>query len=452
MKRVLVVDDERRMRRTIQIAIEQIGIESLAADSGAVALETLRRERVDLVLADLKMPEMDGLELLAHIREEDPEIPVIVLTAYGTIESAVAAMKLGAFDYVLKPFDTAALARTIENALALRQYRSENRFLREQIRGPLPDDGLGRSDAMRRVQELIDRIAPTASPVLVTGETGVGKEVVAKRIHDASPRHEKLFVPINCAAIPAELLESELFGHARGAFTGAVAERAGKFQLADGGTLFLDEIGDMPATLQAKLLRVLEENVIEPVGSNKRIAVDVRFVAATHRDLPARIRDGAFREDLYYRLAVFVIDLPPLRERREDLAPLAQRFLDQFRREVGKPPLALSAAAVAVLAQHAWPGNVRELRNVMERAAVLCPEEEVSPDFFRHLLGLPAEGGGDLAPTAPLDFALEPALDAYERHLILRALRETSDNKAQAAKLLGIGERTLWHKLKKHEL
>jgi len=451
MPRVLVVDDERKMRRVLQIMLEQMGVESVAADNGDQAIEHFDGEKVDLVLTDLKMPGMSGVELLERIRMFDPDVPVIVLTAHGTVETAVAAMKRGAFDYILKPFDVQAIEIVIRNALEMRRYRTENRFLKQQVGAATAFEELvGGSPAMRAIYEVIDQVAPTRTAVLITGETGTGKELVARAIHKRSPRADKLFVPLNCAAIPPDLLESELFGHARGAFTGAHAERVGKFELADGGTLFLDEIGDMAYPLQAKLLRVLQEGVIERIGSNKAIAVDVRVVSSTNRDLAASIREGRFREDLYYRLNVFRIQLPPLRERREDIGELAAFFLRQFGEELGKGPMSLTAEALQVLEQYALPGNVRELRNLMERAAVLCPASPVDVSLLRVLLPLPPAVAPPETTVEPL--RLEPAVEDVERKLILRALGVANDNKAEAARLLGVSERTLWYKLKRYGL
>ena len=449
MTTVLVADDERKMRRILQMLLERMGVESVAAESAEQAVERFESERIDLVLTDLRMPGASGIDLLARVRELDPEVPVIVMTAYGTIETAVEAMKHGAFDYVLKPFDLDAIELIIGKALEMRRYRTENRFLREQVQPtPGPESLIGTSPGMQAVFELIRRVAPTKSSVLITGETGTGKELVARAVHDVSPRRARFFVALNCAAIPSELLESELFGHTRGAFTGADRERTGKFELADGGTLFLDEIGDMAYPLQAKLLRVLQEGVIERIGSNKRIAVDVRVLSSTHRDLAAAIRDGRFREDLFYRLDVFQIELPPLRARPEDVVPLAAHFLDRFARDLGKPHFTLTPAASRVLEQHDWPGNVRELQNLMERVAVLSDGPEVEAGFFRPFLPEPSV---DVPLGEPREdsLLLGPAVEALERKMILRALGAATDNKAQAARLLGMSERTLWYKLKR---
>jgi len=449
MSRALVVDDERKMRRVLQMLLEKMEIASVAAESGEEALDYLTRERVDLVLSDLRLPGMSGIDLLARVRESDPDVPFIVLTAYGTVETAVEAMKRGAFDYVLKPFDVEALELVVRKALEMQRYRAENRFLREQANAiPSFESLIGSSPAIEAVYDLIRRVAPARSAVLITGETGTGKELVARAVHKLGTRSDALFVPINCAAIPAELLESELFGHTRGAFTGAQDSRMGKFESADGGTLFLDEIGDMPIALQAKLLRVLEDGVIERIGSNKRIPVDVRVVSSTNRDLEARIAAGDFREDLYYRLNVLHIALPPLRERREDIHALAAAFLSRFAAELGKHPATLTAEALRLLERHDWPGNVRELQNLMERAVVLSDGPEIGPGAFPGLAQVPDD------PTEPAheDLALEPAIEEFERKLILRALAATNDNKARAARLLGVSERTLWYKLKRYRL
>jgi two-component system response regulator AtoC len=358
-------------------------------------------------------------------------------------------MKLGAVDYLQKPFDVDALEAVIGRALDHSRFRVENRFLREEIGGGTPlGDLVGRSPAISAVFDLLRQVAPTRSSVLVTGETGTGKELVARAIHELSPRKEKLFVALNCTAIPAELLESELFGHVRGAFSGAHADRVGKFQAADEGTLFLDEIGDMDVRLQAKLLRVLQEGVIEPLGTNRRIAVDVRIVSSTHRDLEAAMREGRFREDLFFRLNVFHVKLPPLRERKDDILALADSFLAGFARDLGKPGLRLAAEALPALERYAWPGNVRELRNLMERAAVLSAGEVVGAALVTSLVRTEAEP----RRAESEDLNLERSLAALERRMILEALAASGDDKLAAAQRLGIGERTLWTKLKKHAL
>jgi two-component system response regulator AtoC len=445
MKRLLILDDDAKQRRVLQILARKIGFDGVPAGGAEEALASFRAQRCDLVVTDLQMPGRDGMDFLRELRAVDTEVPVIVLTGHATVATAVEAMKLGAVDYLQKPFDVDALEIIVRRALDHSRSRLENRFLREQAAHEAGfEQIIGSAPAMQPVFDLLRQVAPTRSTVLITGETGTGKELAARAIHALSPRKDKLFVPLNCSAIPGELLESELFGHTRGAFTGATGDRVGKFQAADEGTLLLDEIGDMDLRLQTKLLRVLQEGVIEPLGSNRRIAVDVRVIAATHCDLRQHVKEGKFREDLFYRLNVLEVRLPPLRERREDIPALAPAFLAQFARDLGRPPLALSADAVQVLQGYAWPGNVRELRNLMERAAVLGADGMVGASLVRSFL--PAE-----APPQPQDSpGLEPALDALERRLILDALVASSDNKHRAAELLGIGERTLWTKLKKH--
>jgi two-component system response regulator AtoC len=446
VKRVLIVDDDRRTRRVLQIVVERLGLESIAFENAEAALAVLQEESVALILSDLRMPGTDGIAFLRRLRALDAQVPVVILTAYGTVEAAVEAMKLGAVDFVAKPFDVDALEILIRRSLEASRHRSEHRYLREQAdASPDFDDLVGRSSPMQTVFDLIRKVAPTKSAVLVTGETGTGKELVARAIHRLSSRRGQLFVPLNCAAIPAELLESELFGHVRGAFSGADCDREGRFGAADGGTLFLDEIGDMDQRLQAKLLRALEEGVIEPVGSNRRVRVDVRIVSSTNRDLEAAIRSGSFREDLFYRLNVFRIEIPPLRARSGDVPDLAASFLRGFANDLGKRPLHLADSAAAALQRYAWPGNVRELRNVMERAAVLATTTEVDADLLAGLL--PSDRDESSA-----GFDLAAAVAETERRTILRALAATGDSKPEAARLLGIGERTLWTKLKKHGL
>lgn len=447
--RILVVDDEAKMRRVLELMLSQMGCRVETAADGEEALALLARQPVDLVITDLRMPRLDGLGLLRRLREQGSEVPVIVITAYGTVESAVAAMKQGAFDYLLRPFELDTLEAVVRRALDMSQMRQENRFLRDELEkgwGGL----IGRSQAMQRVFEAIEQVAPTRASVLLLGETGTGKEVVARAIHRASPRARQLFVAVNCAAIPADILESELFGHVRGAFTGAHKDRVGKFELAQGGTLFLDEITEMPFPLQAKLLRVLQEKTVERLGSNRAIELDIRIIAATNRDPQEAVAEKKLREDLYYRLNVFTIELPPLRERREDVPLLARHFLEQHAAEFGYPCPDLSPEALAWLQNYAWPGNVRELENMMERALVLTRGQTPVT-----LAQLPVTGAAAAPPDPDPeddDLTLAPQVAALEQRLIRRALERSGDNKAEAARLLGISERTLWYKLKKYGL
>jgi len=448
MKRVIIVDDDRRTRRVLQILLERLELESSAFENAEDALGFLGREKVALVLTDLKMPRVDGIEFMRALRALDESVPVIMLTAYGTLETAVEAMKLGAVDYLTKPFDVDVLEALIRRCLELSRHRTENRYFRELVdRAPGFEEIVGDTPAMQEVFDLVRRVAPTRSVVLITGETGTGKELVARAIHNLSPRSAELFVPLNCTAIPAELMESEFFGHARGSFSGAHADRDGKFQAADGGTLFLDEIGDMDYALQAKLLRVLQENVIQPVGSNRQIPVDVRIISSTNRNLEAAVEEGRFREDLFYRINVLRIETPPLSERRADIPKLAAAFLTQFGNELGKGEMFLTDEAAQLLRDSEWRGNVRELRNIVERAAVLAVSNEIDAHQMRSLLPRVSE---EAAESEDLDLAA--AVSEVERKTILRALAATGDNKAEAASRLGIGERTLWTKLKRHGL
>jgi two-component system response regulator AtoC len=449
MKRqILVVDDEPSMRRILEIMLQKIGHQVLSAGNGIEALTLFKRETVDLVMTDLRMPEMDGLELLQHIQQIDPEIPVIVITAHGTIDTAVTAMKHGASDYIQRPFDLDVLELAVTRALNTEDIARQNAFLRHEIErgwGAF----IGASQPMQHVYTLIQRAGPSKAAVLITGETGTGKELAARAIHQASPRKDKLFVPINCAAIPADILESELFGHEKGAFTGAVKERIGKFEFAAGGTVFLDELTEMPLALQAKLLRVLQENMLERLGGNRAIELDIRVIAATNRDPLQAIQEGKLREDLYYRLNVVAIKLPSLRERREDIPALIKHFLGKH----GSPHANLDPVLPVAMQNYAWPGNVRELENAVERALILGNDTLFAENVFPSQIS-PAKPGvaSNVAPIAvavPLQ-PLNQAVEALEADLIDRALNQTENNKARAAALLDISERTLWYKLKKY--
>lgn len=460
IKTVLAVDDEPHMLRLLEISLRQAGYRPLTARDGREALETIHTQHVDCVVTDLHMPYMSGLQLLKAIRSgrpddaqdksrpganANPDLPVIIVTAQGEVKTAIDAMKSGASDYILRPFDLEELELAIARALSFARLVVENQFLRED---KVSNVGLvGSSSAMQQLFESIRQVAPEKATVLIAGETGTGKELVARAIHAGSPRSEGLFVAVNCAAIPHEMLESELFGHEKGAFTGAIKERIGKFELADGGTLFLDEVTEMPLPLQAKLLRALQENVIERVGGNRPITVDIRVVAATNRDPREAIKDGKLREDLYYRLNVFRIDLPALKTRKSDIPELARHFLARRRVDI-------SQEAVNALTGYDWPGNVRELENVLERAAIISGNQTILP---RHL---PVEMGSQAVtaeavepvPAAASSLALPPAIEALERRLIMAALAQTHGNKSKAAKVLEISERSLWYKLSQYDM
>ncbi len=451
-QRVLVVDDEPKMQRVLEIMLHKMGHEVLLAGDGQAALALAQREAVDLVMTDLRMPGMDGIALLSALRAHGVNVPVILLTAYGTVESAVAAMKQGAYDYILRPFDVEAVEVVVTRALAQERVQRENQFLREEIEKGW-GEFIGRSAAMQQQYELIRQVAGSTTSVLITGETGTGKELAARAIHRASPRREALFVPINCAAIPIELLESELFGHTKGAFTGADKERMGKFEMADGGTVFLDEVTEMPVPLQAKLLRVLQENHIERLGSNRRAAIDIRVITATNQDVRRALRQGTLREDLFYRLNVFTITMPPLRDRLEDIPLLADHFIEKHGPRLGRGHPTLSAEALLRLQSYAWPGNVRELENVIERALVLSRGEQIEVQHLPREIVTATEIAAlpEATPLSP-SLSLIPAVERLERALVIQALRQAADNKAKAARLLEISERAIWYKIKKYGL
>ena len=436
MKIVLVVDDDAALRESLAEALGDLGYMPVMAPDGSSALERLDRGRVDAVLLDLRMPGLDGMEVLRRIRALPQPPPVAVLTAVPTAANTIEAMRLGAVDHLAKPIGRAELAALVGRMLPAEAARVSNAM------PPTDEDTLvGGSASMRSVQKAIGMLADSDASVLITGETGTGKEVVARAIHRHGRRAARPFVALNCAAIPAELLESQLFGHTRGAFTGAVSDTLGSFRAANGGTLFLDEIGDMAPPLQAKLLRVLQERVVTPLGG-KPVAVDVRIVSATHRDLALAVKDGQFREDLFYRLGVVPLALPPLRDRLADIIELAEHFLALF----GKTTHRLSAEAAARLLAHDWPGNVRELRNAMERVATLGRRDVVAADDLDFLRGsgLPAE------PITGTD--LPGAIARLEQAMIRRALSDSAGNRSEAARRLGIHRQLLHEKLKRYEI
>ena len=455
-RQILVVDDEPKMRRVLEIMLQKMGHRVLVAGDGIEALALFEAHAVDLVITDLRMPPgMDGIALLARMRAMGSDVPVMVITAHGTIETAVTAMKHGACDYILRPFDLNVVEHAVARVLNDTEVARQNAFLRQEIERGW-DAFVGTSQPMQTVYELIQQVGPSKASVLISGETGTGKELAARAVHNASSRREQLFVPINCAAIPADILESELFGYEKGAFTGAVKERVGRFELADGGTIFLDELTEMPLALQAKLLRVLQENTIERLGGNRVIHLDLRVIAATNRDPLDAVHSGKLREDLYYRINVFSIVLPPLRARTEDIAGLVEHFIAKH----GHPSEGthLAPAARARLEAYAWPGNVRELENMVERALILSGGGTLEE---RHFLleprGLEARGPDVHAASPPAAAVKAPppltqAIEDLEARLIEDALARADGNKARAAALLDISERTLWYKLKKYRL
>ncbi|MCS6815777.1 MAG: sigma-54 dependent transcriptional regulator [Blastocatellia bacterium] len=439
--RILIVDDEAVVRESLGNWFREEGYLVDVAGSGKETLQKLAESSYDLFLIDIKMPGMDGLQLQRRIREIAPDATIIIMTAYASVETAVEAMKQGAYDYIVKPFDPDQLEHVIRNAVERKQLVAENIRLRERLQEmELFHEIIGQSPAIRRVLEQIRLVAMSDTTVLIRGESGTGKELVARAIHANSPRRYMPIVIVNCGALAEGVIESELFGHEKGAFTGAHYRRKGKFELADGGTLFLDEIGDISLKTQVDLLRVLEEKKIFRVGGNTPISVDFRLIAATNKDLEALVAEGKFREDLYYRINVFSITIPPLRERREDIPLLAEHFLKKFARSMNKPVHGISTAAMALLQQYDWPGNVRELQNAIERAVLVCRGREIQPE------DLP------LYVNEARESAVGKTLAEVERQHIARILQETGWNISQAARLLGIDRVTLYNKIRKYQL
>ena len=448
-RKILVVDDETKMLRVLELHLEGAGYDVVKAPSAEKALEVLDASpnsdgNFVLALTDLRLPGLDGLELLKRLNRDRPSLPVIVMTAFGSIETAVAAMKAGASDYILKPFSLEDLMITIERVLEFHALRSENVKLRAELGRRYDFEQIvGRSPKMQDVFEAAARVAPTRATVLLGGESGTGKGLLARAIHYHSPRREAPFVKINCSAIPENLMESELFGYEKGAFTGAVQSHSGKFEQADGGTVFLDEIGDVPPPVQVKLLRVLQEREFERLGSTKTTHVDVRIIAATNQDLRAALEQGTFREDLYYRLNVVPVNLPPLRERKEDIPHLVDHFLQKFATDTGHRARSLSPGAIDKLQKYHWPGNVRELENIIERSMVLARTDPIEPGDI-HL----DHGESVSLPPGSVPFLPDGmTLDSYEQELIREALRRTNDNKSQAARLLGLTRNALRYRL-----
>jgi nitrogen regulation protein NR(I) len=456
-KQVLIVDDEPNLRKILSAQLSRDGYDVLTAEDGEEGLLILRDHHIDLVVTDLKMPKVDGMALLRQALAEDPDLPIVMITAHGTVDTAVEALKIGAFDYLTKPFDKEEVRQIVAKALRTRQLAGAEASAGQTAPGARFGI-IGTSTGIAELYALLERVADTPTTVLITGESGTGKELVARALHDHSSRKEKPFIKVNCAAIPKELIESELFGYERGAFTGAVSSKPGRFELANGGTLFLDEIGEIPVEMQVKLLRALQESEFERVGGIKTIHVDVRLVAATNRDLKKLIGAGVFREDLYYRLNVVPIRLPALRERAGDIPLLVEHFLRKFNERLKKHVTSVEPEALDVLASYAWPGNIRELENVIERAVLFCDGQKLRAQ------DLPPEVRGALATTqtpvtdADLEAALasegglkehvKVAMSRLERELVGRALAQTNGNVTHAARLLKISRKGLQLKMK----
>ncbi len=451
MATILLIEDNERMAEVLARHMEMEGHAVVLVADGEKGIEEFRRQKVDLVLTDLKLPGKSGLEVLQAVKDENPMVPVVVMTAYGTIESAVKAVKEGAFDFLQKPVDPDHLLIIIGKALEARQLVTENLILKEELSQTKYARMVGQSRALLEAQEKAKKVAVGTTTVLLLGESGTGKELFARMIHDVGPRKNGPFVAINCAAIPRELLESELFGHERGSFTGATGRKIGKFELGDKGTVFLDEIGDMDMGLQAKLLRVLEGERFMRVGGTSPVKADVRVVAATNKDLQAAVAKHAFREDLYYRLNVFPLVIPPLRDRREDIPLLVDHFLAMYSREVKKEGLALSSEAMEVMKHHPWTGNIRELQNCIERAVILCDGHEILPEHIG-LRVLARSAGEDMPAVGSLQEASSAASRAVEAKMIEKVLRETGGNKTKAAEILQVSYKTLLTKIKDYGL
>lgn len=452
METILIVEDKESMVEMLKETLEAEGYGIVSARDGMEGIRHLKEGRVDLVLTDLKLPKKDGIDVLIAAKEENQRVPVIVMTAYGSIETAVEAMKKGAFDFITKPFDTDHLLILIKRALETQRLLTENILLKEEFASKLGLPRIvGKSEKIAEVAQMVQKVAPTKTTALLLGESGTGKELFARAIHNLSHRRNYPFVPINCAAIPRELLESELFGHEKGSFTGADAKKLGKFELADKGTIFLDEVGDMDPGLQSKLLRAIEEGEIERVGGVKGIKVDVRIVAASNKDLEKAVEEKKFREDLYYRLNVFPIKIPPLRERREDIPLLVEYFINKYCLEIKTPVKSISKEALDILMSYPWKGNVRELENAIERAIILCDGGMIIPEHVVLSQQSALESTiGHLPIEGTLEDVAKEALRIAETQRIIKALKETKGNKSRAAEILQVSYKTLLTKIKEY--
>jgi DNA-binding NtrC family response regulator len=454
MQTILIVEDKDSMAHMLRETLEAEGYSVVIAADGQEGIRQVRDSRVDLVLSDLKLPKKGGMEVLKAAKTENPLTPVIVMTAFGTVETAVAAMKEGAYDFITKPFDTDHLLLLIKRALENQRLVTENILLRDELEGKFGMPKIiGKSPAITEVARKVQKVAPAKTTVLLLGESGTGKELFARAIHNLSNRREYPFVPINCAAIPRELLETELFGHEKGSFTGAEARKIGKFELADKGTIFLDEIAEMDTALQAKILRVIQEGEIERVGGIRAIGIDVRIVAASNKDIERAVEEKLFREDLFYRLNVFPIAIPPLRERKDDIRLLAEYFIGKYCRDMKTPPKAISGDAFDVLMAYPWKGNVRELENCIERAIILCDGDTIGEEHIVLNRQMAMEEMiRNLPMTGTLDEASREAVRISETLRITMALKETKGNKSRAAELLQVSYKTLLTKIKDYGL
>ena len=444
---ILVVDDEPAHRQMIEAVLDAEGYEIVQAEHGGAAISAVEKRFYDLVIMDVRMPDVDGIEALQKIKQISPDIPVIIMTAYASVDTAVDALKSGAYDYLIKPLDIDELKLLVDKALRYHQLEQENLFLKERLNNRFDFSKIiGRSPAMQKLFETIALVAPSEATVMIAGESGTGKELIANAIHQNSPRKDSALIKVNCAALPETLLESELFGHEKGAFTGAITRKQGRFQLAHKSSIFLDEIAEMAPATQAKILRVLQEREFEPVGSTQTMKVDTRVIAATNRNLEEEIQAGRFREDLYYRLNVVTVDVPSLRQRRDDIPLLADFFLKRYAQKNRRVIKGFTPRATDLLMRYDWPGNVRELENIIERAVIMARGEMITPLEFSAELQALAENAED----AEIDLSPGRSLKEVEKVMILRTLKETGGNRTHAARILGISRRTLQLKLKKY--
>ncbi len=447
-KKILIVDDDESLRRVLEYNMTEEGYQVLSAENGKKGLEIFRDEGPDLIITDLQMPELGGIDFIRRIRALSPNAMVMVITAFGTVDTAVEAMKLGAFDYITKPFNREELKMVAKKALEMGDLMLENRYLKEMVKDKYSFENIiGSSPGMEEIYRLASQVAKSDATVLLLGESGTGKELLARAIHVNSPRKDQPFVTINCGALPENLIESELFGHKKGAFTGAISDRAGKFEMADGGTLLLDEIGELQSHLQVRLLRALQDGSIDKVGSTAPLTVDVRVIAATNRDLEKEVNDGNFREDLYYRLCVVPINLPPLRERKDDIPLLADYFLTKYSKKTGSSKPKIEKGALKALMEYHWPGNVRELENHVERMVVMTQTGRITTDDIPVRIASSPAASGDLLGDLP-ESGIK--LDELEKTLITKALEKCNKNQSKTARYLGITRNTLLYRMEKY--